>query len=152
MSEKEIALMPLAARAKTVVCVTDQRRCDRIIRAGQVLAEMSDTDLAVINVAKPGVPQDPESLEYLFSVSKEKDAEMVLLYSENVAKAIIRYIKDNKVSYVLTGIPQEGDSVTTRIWSKFTHITFFVVEHNGELREVLRPALSARTLVAATQA
>ena len=145
MSEKEIALMPLAARAKTVVCV-------RIIRAGQVLAEMSDTDLAVINVAKPGVPQDPESLEYLFSVSKEKDAEMVLLYSENVAKAIIRYIKDNKVSYVLTGIPQEGDSVTTRIWSKFTHITFFVVEHNGELREVLRPALSARTLVAAKQA
>ena len=113
---------------------------------------MSDTDLAVINVAKPGVPQDPESLEYLFSVSKEKDAEMVLLYSDNVAKAIIRYIKDNKVSYVLTGIPQEGDSVTTRIWSKFTHITFFVVEHNGELREVLRPALSARTLVAAKQA
>ena len=53
---------------------------------------------------------------------------------------------------MLTGIPQEGDSVTTRIWSKFTHITFFVVEHNGELREVLRPALSARTLVAAKQA
>ena len=72
--------------------------------------------------------------------------------TEYRVKAIIRYIKDNKVSYVLTGIPQEGDSVTTRIWSKFTHITFFVVEHNGELREVLRPALSARTLVAAKQA
>ena len=152
MTDHETALVALTPRSKTVVCVTDQRRCDRIIRAGQVLSEMSDTDLTVLNVAKPGVRQDPDSLEYLFEVSKEKDAEMVLLYSEDVAKAIIRYIKDNKVAYLLTGIPQEGKSVTTRIWSKFTHITFFVVEHNGELREVYNPAVAARNLVAAKQA
>lgn len=37
MSEKEIALMPLAARAKTVVCVTDQRRCDGLSGQGRCL-------------------------------------------------------------------------------------------------------------------
>ena len=70
-------------------------------------------------------------MEYLFSVSKQNGAEMALLYSDDVAKALIRYIKENKVANLLTGIPNEGDSVTTKIWKRFTHINFFVVEQDG---------------------
>ncbi|MEG1773437.1 MAG: hypothetical protein RR320_01140 [Oscillospiraceae bacterium] len=136
-------------RSKTMVCVTDQRRCDRIIKAGKMLAEMTDTELAVINIAHPERIQDPDSIEYLFRVSREKNAEMTVLYSKDVAKAMIRYIKENKVAYLLTGIPQEGDSIITKVWSKFTHVTFFVVEENGELREVTHPVRAARALVEA---
>ena len=131
---------------KTVVCVTDQRQCDRIIRAGRTLASVSGTELAVINVVCPQAEPDPDSMEYLFSISKENGAEMTLLYSKDVARAIINFIKQNKVRYVLTGIPQEGDSVTTRIWSRFTHISFFVVEKSGKLCEVGHPVRAARAL------
>ena len=134
-------------RPKTVVCVTDQRRCDRIIKAGRALADMTDTELAVINIARPAGGQDPDSIEYLFGVARDHSAEMTILYAADVAKAIIRYVKENKVSYLLTGIPQEGDSITSRIWKRFTHVTFFVVEQNGELREILNPARAARALV-----
>ena len=136
----------LISEPKTVVCVTDQRRCDRIIRAGRTLANLSNTELVIINVVRPSQHQDAASMEYLFSVSKDNDAEMVLLYSEDVAKAIIRYIKDNKVSYLLTGIPAKGDSVTGKIWSRFSHINFFVVEENGDLREVGNSVRAAREL------
>ena len=146
MSINEVQERMSGPRAKTVVCVTDQRRCDRIIRAGRTLANLSGTELAVINVVRSEAAQNPESMEYLFSVSKENDAEMALLYSNDVAKAIIHYVKSNKVSCLLTGIPQEGDSVTTRIWSKFTHVTFFVVEQDGGLREVGHPVRAARAL------
>jgi hypothetical protein len=71
---------------------------------------------------------------------------MVLLFSDDIAKAIIRYIKDNKIDYVLTGVPREGDSVVSAIWEKFTHITFFVVEQDGSLREISRPVHEARRL------
>lgn len=138
--------MPREPRKKTVVCVTDQRKCDRIIRTGHMLAALSSTDLVVLNVARPGAQQDPDSLEYLFSVAKEYGAEMALLFSDDVAKVIIRYIKDNKVANLLTGIPQGGDSVTRRIWNKFTHVSFFVVEQDGQLREVPNPARAARAL------
>lgn len=149
MSNNEVQARMLGPRTKTVVCVTDQRQCDRIIRAGRTLATLSGTELSVINVVRSEAAQDPESMEYLFSVSKENDAEMTLLYASDVAKAIIHYVKSNKVSYLLTGIPQEGDSVTTRIWSKFTHVTFFVVEKDGGLREVAHPVRAARALCGA---
>ena len=132
--------------AKTVVCVTDQRRCDRIIRAGKMLSDLSGSQLTVISVVDPGRRSDPDSMEYLFSISRENGAEMVLLYSEDVAKAIIKYIKSNKVATMLTGIPRRGDSVTADIWNKFTHIDFFVVEMDGSLRPVSNPVRAAREL------
>ncbi|HWP51959.1 MAG TPA: hypothetical protein VN626_09730, partial [Clostridia bacterium] len=146
VSINDVQERTLSPRAKTVVCVTDQRQCDRIIRAGRTLANLSGTELSVINVVRTEAAQDPESMEYLFSISKENGAEMALLYANDVAKAIIHYVKDNKVSYLLTGIPQEGDSVTTRIWNKFTHVTFFVVEKDGRLCEVGHPVRAARAL------
>ena len=133
----------------TVVCVTDQRRCDRIIRAGRALADISGTGLLVVNVVRPDSQQDTDSMEYLFSVSKQNNAEMALLYSDDVAKALIRFVKENKVANLLTGIPNEGDSVTTKIWKRFTHVTFFVVEQDGSLREVVNPARQAQELCAA---
>ena len=132
--------------AKTVVCVTDQRQCDRIIRAGKMLSDLSGSQLTVISVVDPGRRSDPDSMEYLFSISRENGAEMVLLYSEDVAKSIIKYIKSNKVATMLTGIPCRGDSVTADIWNKFTHIDFFVVEMDGSLRPVSNPVRAAREL------
>lgn len=134
---------------RALVCVTDQKKCDRIIKAGRALANMVNRELAVINVASTDKPQDPQSLEYLFSVSSAQNAEMVLLFSDDVAKAITRYIKENKVDYVLTGIPQEGNSVVTAIWERFSHIIFFVVEHDGSLKEIVRPVIEARRLTSA---
>jgi len=131
---------------KTVVCITDQRKCDRIIRAGRAFADVTGTELSIISVIRSNYQYDAESIEYLFSVSKENGAEMVLLYSDDVAKAIIRYIKDNRVANLMTGIPAKGDPVTGKIWSKFSHINFFVVEQDGGLREVCNPVRAARAL------
>ncbi len=125
-------------RACTVVCVTDQLRCDRIIRSGRTVANMTDTDLAVINVCTSMRPNNPAAMEYLFRVSADYGGEMAVLYSDAIAKAIIHYIKGHRVAYVVSGVPQPNDSVITKIWKKFTHITFFMVEENGELCEVTR--------------
>lgn len=145
-NKRHIDLTAGLPRPKTLVCVTDQRDCDRIIKAGRRLSQLTDSELLVLNIALPNQPQDPQSVEYLFSVSKENDAEMTVLFANDVAKAIIQYIKSNKISFMLTGVPAQGDSITTRIWSKFTHVTFFVVEYDGNLREVARPAIMAAQL------
>ena len=53
--------------AKTVVCVTDQRRCDRIIRAGKMLSDLSGNQLTVINVVDPNRRSDPDSMGLHFT-------------------------------------------------------------------------------------
>ena len=37
----------------TIVCVTNQFHCERLIRAGRLIAELSKTSLLVINVSSP---------------------------------------------------------------------------------------------------
>lgn len=125
-------------RYKTVVCVTDQRNCDRIIRAGRVLADFTDTELAVINCASPSQQQDPGSIEYLFEVSRSNGAEMSVFYQQDSARAIIRYIKEHKVANVLTGLPGDENSVLYRLWERFSHVQFYVVDAGGRLQPAQR--------------
>lgn len=134
-------------KTKTLVCVTDQKQCDRIIYSGRLLADITSTDLVVITVAKPDIPQDPQSMEYLFSVAQKNNAEMSVLFSNDVARAIIKFIKENKITNVLTGIPSTTDSITPKLWKKFTHISFFVVEKDGSLQEVKKPANAAKEMM-----
>lgn len=135
-------------KEKTLVCVTDQKKCDRIIDAGRRLADITSSDLTVITVARPEYEQDPQSMEYLFSVAQKNDAEMSILFSGDVSKAIIQYIKENKISNVLTGVPKGETSLAPRLWKKFTHITFFVVEEDGALREIIKPQREAAKIFA----
>ena len=136
----------LGPKAKTVVCVTDQRNCDRIIRSASIIAEITSTDLAVINIGNPSRLQDPDSIEYLFNVTAQYGGEMTVLYHTDPAKAIVKYIKGNKVGNLVTGLPESPNSVLHKLWSKITHIHCFTVEQNGELTEVPNPAKAAREI------
>ena len=139
------ALSQSPKRSCTVVCVTDQLQCDRLIRSGRTVANLTDTDLVVINVSTPQRKNDPAAMEYLFRTASEYGGAMAVLYSPDVAKAIIRYIKENRVAYVLTGVLQPNDSIVPKIWKRFTHITFFMVEETGELCEATRPVMESYT-------
>ncbi len=123
---------------KTLVCVTNQFECQRIIRAGRAIADLTKTHLTVLSVSSPEYTQNPQALQYLFDVSKENDAMMTVTYSENPTKTIINFIKENKVVNVLTGMPSSDDSVLYKVWNKFTHVTFFTVTPEGEIREVTK--------------
>lgn len=124
------------ARRKTLVCVTDQFSCERIIQAGRVIANITHTELAVLNIASPGHLQNPEALQFLFDVSRENEADMTVLYSENFAKTMTQFIKNNRVVHLLTGMPGSEDSILYRIWNKFSHLNCFTVSPEGDVRRV----------------
>ncbi len=80
-----------------LVCVTDQNACDRLIFAGKRLATIEHLDLKVITVrphhAIEGLSGD--SLEYLFSISKQLDAEMIVLFHDYAPEAVANFIRNN---------------------------------------------------------
>lgn len=121
----------------TLVLVTNQFACDRLIRVGRRLADFSSTELRVLTVMDPKqIQQSENALEYLFGVSREHGAVLEVLYSDNPKKEIIAAIKNSKISNVVTGEPENEDSILYQFYQTFLHINFFTVSKEGQAQEV----------------
>lgn len=120
-----------------LVCVTDQESCDRLIEAGKNLAILMATPLKVISV-RPKNSEDwlaSEELEYLFSLAKSLDAEMIIRFHDYAAEAVADYIKNHDVQTVIVGQPpQPGQSVfISGLEEHFPHLPIICVQDNGRL-------------------
>ncbi|WP_273226478.1 hypothetical protein [Geosporobacter ferrireducens] len=92
-----------------LVCVTDQKNCERLIKAGYMLAKSQDMELKVLSVQSrcklKKIEQAP--LEYLFNVCKSLDAEMKVYWSDNVNNVVHNYILSNRVAELVVGVPEK---------------------------------------------
>lgn len=131
---------------KTIVLVTNQFQCERIIHAGRLIADISKTDLLVLNVQDSKYAPNPEAIEYLFQISQQENAVMQVTYSNNPSKAINDFLKKYKTQNVLSGIPSSRSSVLQKLWNKFTHVRFFVVDAEGVAQEVGKNQFSFSSL------
>ncbi|RPF43430.1 hypothetical protein EDD70_2395 [Hydrogenoanaerobacterium saccharovorans] len=118
----------------TVVCVTNQRQCERLIKAGRVIADISKTDLTVISVINPqNMKKESDALEYLFEVSKQNNAVMSIQYSTDALKSIADFIRENKAINVVTGMREGENSILPKLWTRFENASFFSVTLDGEV-------------------
>lgn len=123
---------------KTLVFVTDQFQCERLIRTGRGLADYSDTELEVISIQLESRTQNPLAIEHLFGVSKQNHCQMSVLYSQDVLGTMIGCIKNNRTINVVTGAPGDENSVLYAVFKKFTHVSFFTVAPDGEISTVTK--------------
>ncbi len=120
-----------------IVLVTDQFNCERIILAGRKLANENNGNLLVLNVNRPDYTQNPEAIEFLYKVSKDNDATMLVHYSEKPEKYISQCIEENQPMAVVTGIPSSKNSILHKLWLRFGNTTFYMADTNGELSKVM---------------
>ncbi len=108
MSEKKCIL----------ACVTVQKDCARLIRRGQNLAGEKGIPLRVLHVSQGknamGSPDTALILNELFSLAHEADAEMNILYEQDVASAIARYAVEYGADTVVLGPDRSGTSGRVR--------------------------------------
>jgi len=97
----------LSIYQNVLVCVTKQKTCERLIKAASKL-KAKEGNLRVLHVAKNSWnildnSKESEALEYLFKVSKEYDADMTMLRSDNISKTIADFAKNNGIDLVVLG-------------------------------------------------
>ena len=97
--------MPNAPK-KTMVCVTVQKTCERLIRAGASLA--GGAGLSVGHVARSGEAllggsSESEGWEFLFRISREYGAEMDMLRSDDVIDTIVDFAQRNAIETLVIG-------------------------------------------------
>ncbi len=91
-----------------LVCVTQQKTCERLINKAHELAREYGGNLFVINVVRSDMSflessRESEVLEYLFGISKKVGANLAVLKSDDVVKTIAEYADENDIDYIVIG-------------------------------------------------
>ena len=99
-----------------MVCVTQQKTCDRLIRYGHQLLGESKGELFIIHVAHYqfkflGSSKEGEALEYLFEVSKKAGADLTVIRSKDVIKAISDFALKNDITHIIMGSSPNGEKI-----------------------------------------
>lgn len=94
----------------TLVCVTAQYSCERLIREGRKIANLTDTKLYVINIQQKDAwgNKFSKELEHLFLVSKKLDAQMITFFSDHPIEIINDCIVRSNVKNIVLGEKRKG--------------------------------------------
>lgn len=95
-----------------MICVTQQKTCERLIKAGVRLQEKQDGNIFVVHIAPEGWnilgnSKEGEALDYLFDISKEVGADMTVLRSSEVIKTIIEFCQKHDIKSIVLGESKE---------------------------------------------
>lgn len=98
----------MAEVQNTMVCVTQQKTCERLIRKGAEIRDEIQGKLLVIHVTPNALQvlgnyQQPEALDYLYEISKSMSAEMTVIRSKDTIDTLETFAKKNNVSTIVLG-------------------------------------------------
>ncbi|MEG0830178.1 MAG: universal stress protein UspA [Anaerovoracaceae bacterium] len=98
-----------------MVCVTQQKSCDRLIRYGHSLFDKQDGELFIIHVASSNnkflqESEDGSALDYLYGKAIEFGANLTVVRSNNILNTLVDLVKKNQISQVVLG--QSGEENT----------------------------------------
>lgn len=95
-----------------LVCVTDQKECERLIDAGRLFAERDNLDLHIINI-QPESRQNPtsfEALSQLYEKAKAAKAEMTVYFNDEPVLTAAAHMKKYNAVRMIAGLPGNNSS------------------------------------------
>ena len=122
--------------ARTMVFVTNQFCCDRLIFAAQKVAGRSETQLDIVQILDREYDLDPKAIDYLFMLAKKANATMRLVSAQDKLALMKSVIDDTDVNFVVTGMPNSHKSILYDLWKHFPAKSFHVVDETGEIIDV----------------
>ena len=97
---------------KIMVCVTEQKTCDRLIMFGHDLMLSKNDELYIIHISRSenflNISKAGDALEYLYEKALEYGAILTVLKSENVLDSMVGFIDKNRITHVVLG--QSGET------------------------------------------
>ena len=106
-----------------MVCGTQQKTCDRLIRYGHEVLNGQDGELFIIHVAPKdfkilGSSEEGEALDYLYGKAIEYGANLTVVRSNNILETLVDLVEKNQITQVILGKSGQVKNETNLI-SKF---------------------------------
>jgi len=121
---------------KTIAFVTNQYRCDRLIRAAHKISGETCSELLVVGVLDSEYTLDPEAVDYLFTETKRYKSTMRLLFTDDKIESMREITGQADSANIVTGMPHSHNSVLYDLWRDFPDKSFYTVDSGGEIAEV----------------
>lgn len=91
-----------------MVCVTQQKTCDRLIRYGHEFLGNEKGELFIIHVAHYelyflGNSKEGEALEYLYEKALEYGANLTVVRSNDVLETLETLVEKNNITHIIVG-------------------------------------------------
>ncbi|MEG0157406.1 MAG: universal stress protein UspA [Anaerovoracaceae bacterium] len=95
-----------------MVCVTQQKTCDRLIKYGKEILEKEEGELFIIHIAHYefkflGQSEEGDALEYLYQKALEYGANLTVVRSNNVLATLVDLVEKNSIDQVILGESRE---------------------------------------------
>ncbi len=115
-----------------VVCVQNPGNCSRLIQAGKKVAEITGSQLQILHVEPQTEEKDPMTLEALYQVAKDADAELTVFFSDNPVVTAALYIENSGADQVITGMPDMEHTSFVDLLRQFVpQVTISMVSDQG---------------------
>ncbi len=93
---------------KIMVCVTQQKSCERLIEKGMEFITSEEDELHVIHVVKEnwkyfGQLKEADALEYLFEVSKTHGASLTVKKATDIDESLSDFAQKNDIDTIVMG-------------------------------------------------
>lgn len=117
-----------------MVCVTRQKTCERLIRAGADIAEKMDKQLIVAHAAyvyenMMQSSNSSEAMEMLYQVTNEYNGQMIVFRCEDKFKGLADCALENHVDLMVLGSsPKYADQVLAIMKEKLPTMNFIVLQ------------------------
>ncbi len=98
-----------------MVCVTQQKTCDRLIRHGNDFLGDDKGELFIIHVSHYelkflGNSKEGDALEYLYEKALEFGANLTVVRSNDVLETLLDLVEKNKITHIIVGESGESES------------------------------------------
>ena len=132
----------MKAKSCVLVCVTPQSECERLIKAGALIAKEKELPLEVLSVfhQKDGFNPDPTVLEKLYRCAKEEKAQMSVYFNDSPALVTAVHAKKKGCVDIVVGFPKEQSNQfvpTLRAIVPDITISMVDVEDNGKIYRMI---------------
>ena len=100
---------------KVMVCVTQQKSCERLIEKGMAFISNESDELHVIHVVKEnwkyfGQLREADALEYLFEVSKTHGASLTVKKATDIVESLSTFAEKNSIDMIVMGESLEASA------------------------------------------
>ena len=115
-----------------LVCVTRQKTCAKLIQKGAQLSKEQNCSLNVIHVVNENDKllyglSDGDALEYLFEITKEVGANLVVKRSKDVIKTIVSYAEETHCSHIVLGSSNNpSNNFVSKLQKKLPNVEFIL--------------------------
>ena len=122
-------------RNNVMVCVTQQKTCEKLIRTGyEIYTKDEGSTLYVIHVVNENDKllfnlSDGDALEYLFEITKDLGADLVIKRSKDVIKTLVDLALEKEITHIVLGSASDITATANfeqKLRRKLTDVEFIV--------------------------